>query len=135
MSAGKLNFDNKTANWCEQGSTFSQTLTWKDATATPINISGYTARMHIKEKYSDATPIATLNTENGGLTLGGAAGTIAIFLSDTDTAAIPSKDGSAAGTIPPSKEYLYDLELIETSSGRVTRLVEGKFVVAAEATK
>lgn len=134
MSAGKLNFDNKTASWCEQGVTFDRTLTWTDATATPINISGYTARMKVKSKYSDATPIAELTTENGGIVLGGAAGTVRIILTAEQTAAIPAKDGSASGTIPPTKDYLYDLELI-SNTGVVTRLVEGKFVVAAEATK
>lgn len=133
MSAGKLNFDNKTANWCEQGSTFDQTLTWKDSLGAPIDLTNYTARMMIKEKYSDTTAVMSLTTENGKLILGGAAGTIRILLSATETAGLASKDGTPA-TIPPTKDYLYDLELI-SGAGVVTRLVEGKFVVAAEATK
>jgi hypothetical protein len=56
------------------------------------------------------------------LTLGGAAGTIVITLTATQTAAL------TAGN------YVYDLELV-SGAGVVTRLVQGNVTVTAEITR
>jgi len=65
-----------------------------------------------------ASPTSTLNA---GITLGGAAGTIAITIDADYTSKLD--DGT----------YVYDLELT-SSSGIVTRLLEGQFVVTPEVT-
>lgn len=107
----------------KQGATFNYVLTWygdKNKT-TPINLTGYTARMHVRTNIEDATPILELTTENGRITLGGALGTITLLVSAADTAALSA--GSA----------VYDLELI--SGSVVKRIIEGSLVITREVTR
>lgn len=105
----------------EQGATFTRTITWKDNAGSPINLTGYTARMQVRDDYSSTSAVLTLTTENGGITLGGSAGTIVLTATATATAALTDGD------------YVYDLELILGST--VTRLIQGSFAVNAEVTR
>lgn len=106
---------------CDQGATLSRVLTWKNSNDTPVNLTTYTARMQVRENYDASSSVLSLTTENGGITLGGALGTITIVASATATAALT----------PDS--YVYDLELVTGST--VTRLVQGSFTVTPEVTK
>lgn len=104
---------------CYQGASFDYTLTWKSA-GTPVDLTGYSARMQVREDYTSST--AVLSFTNGtGITLGGTAGTILIATTAGTTANL------AAG------DYVYDLEMV--SGGTVTRLVQGKFTVDPEVTR
>ena len=114
MTPGKYNIV------CPQGSTFHQQLTWL-IDDTPVDLTYYTARMQVREKYTSTVYNLNLTTENGGITLGGEEGTILIYISATDTEELVSK------------EYVYDLEL--DSGGEVTRIIEGKFIVTPEVTR
>lgn len=107
----------------QQGATLSLVATWKDSAGTAVNLGGYSARMNVRETYSSATAILTLTTENGGITLGGAAGTITLAATATATAAL---------TAPFSG--VYDLELV-SGAGVVTRLLEGVATVSPEVTR
>ena len=111
-------------NFCiAQGSTWSQTLIWKTGTpAVAVNITGYTARMQARARVTDAAPVISLTTENGGIALGGSAGTITLTLS------------AAATALLNAGRYVYDLELI-SGSGIVRRLIEGTITVSAEVTR
>lgn len=115
MKPGKYNFV------CPQGATFSKQLTW-EIDDIPVDLTTYTARMQVREKYTSPSAIVNLTTENGGITLGGDEGTIDIEISALTTSGIIAK------------EYVYDLELV-TSSSVVTRLIEGKFIVTPEVTR
>lgn len=106
----------------EQGATFALTVTWRDSASAPINLTGYTARMQIRKTVSAPTTILSLTDANGGLTLGGAAGTIAIAISATQTAAITASAG------------VYDLELV-AANGFVTRVLEGSVNISKEVTR
>ena len=106
-----------------QGASWDYTLTWQTG-GTAVNLSGYSARMQVRESYDGGTAFVSL-TNGSGITLGGTAGSIVLELSATQTAAL---DGT------PSKQYVYDLELV-SGSGYVTRLVEGRFMVYPEVTK
>tara|TARA_R110000868_G_scaffold19150_4_gene82786 strand:+ start:5585 stop:5935 length:351 start_codon:yes stop_codon:yes gene_type:complete len=106
----------------EQGATFQLNLVWKDPNGTAINLTGYTARMQVREKVTSTTALISLTTENGGITLGGAAGTIAVVAAATATDDITVKRG------------VYDLELI-SSGGIVTRLIEGCVTISPEVTR
>lgn len=114
MTPGKYNFT------CPQGATFSRTLTYK-INDTPVNLSGYTARMQVREFHYSDDYILNL-TSSSGITLGGAAGTIALLISASDTASL----------VPGN--YVYDIEIISVG-GTVTRLIEGKFIVSPEVTR
>ena len=105
---------------CYQGATFNKTFTWT-IDETPFDLTGYTARMQVRPTKESSTTILSL-TSSSGISLGGAAGTIALNVTATATAAL------AAGV------YVYDLELV-SGSGAVTRLLEGKFIVSAEVSR
>lgn len=107
-----------------QGATFRNLSTWKagDPTPTPVDLTGCTARMQIRQTVAASTAYATLTTENGGIILGDDAGTVEIYISDEDTAAYSWTTG------------FYDLE-IEFPSGEVRRLIEGKVTVKPEVTR
>ncbi len=104
-----------------RGATFSEQIEWKDESGTPVNLTGFTARMHMRETLEAADPFLTLTTENGGITLGGGAGTIQLLASATQTTAIIATSG------------VYDLELV--SGANVTRLLEGLVIISPEVTR
>jgi hypothetical protein len=105
-----------------QGATFELTVTWKDSAGTAINLTGYTARMQVRETYSSATSVVSL-TNGAGIPLGGAAGTIAIVISATTPAGLPAPFSG-----------VYDLELV-SAAGVVTRLLQGAATVTPEVTR
>lgn len=106
----------------EQGATFQLNLVWKDSLGAPINLTGYTARMQVRQKIADAAPLLSFTTENGAITLGGTAGTIAIVGLATLTDALTVKSG------------VYDLELV-SGGGIVTRLIEGAVTISPQVTR
>jgi hypothetical protein len=84
---------------------------------TPVNWTGYTARMQVKQ-YESSAAVLTL-TNGGGITLGGSAGTIALSMTAAQTVITPGR-------------YLYDLELINGTN--VTRILQGKLTVDGQVT-
>lgn len=106
-----------------QGTTWKFNARWMQSNGvTPVDLTGYTARMQLRERYGAPSAAITLTTENSRISLGGVLGTIVFLVAATDTSSV------AAG------EYVYDLELV-SSGGEVTRLIYGPCVVPAEVTK
>lgn len=94
------------------GSTFTRTPTYKAGDPpTPVNLTGWTAKMQFRDS-ADAL-IAEMSTSNGGITLGGVAGTIALRLAPAATLLF------AVGT-----QYSHDLRLTD-ANGDVTVLLRG----------
>lgn len=116
METGTYNF---TIN---KGATFSRVVTWKEADGDPIDLTGYTARMQVREYASAADPVIDLTTTNGGIALGGTAGTITLSISSTDTSNVGVDGG------------VYDLELV-SAGGVVTRLLQGFIEFSDEVTR
>ena len=128
VKPSKLNFS------VRRGSTLRRTITWYSVPvwvdpeeteldtnlSTPVDLTGYTARMQVRECKANTTVIE-LTTENGGLTLGDAAGTITFFVSDADTESTQSD------------RCVYDLELVEPG-GDVTPLLAGTFIFKDQVT-
>ena len=105
---------------CPQGATFDRTFTIS-VSGSPMNLTGYSAAMQVRETFDSSSTVVSL-TNGSGITLGGTAGTIAVVISSTASAAIA--DGY----------YSYDLEI--TSGGGVKdRILQGKFVVTPEVTR
>ena len=75
----------------EQGSGFSLPLTYEAPEGSPVNLSGSTARMHIREKYSSPSTFIELTTANGRIALG-ANGSITLSLTAAVTAALVSRE-------------------------------------------
>jgi hypothetical protein len=106
-----------------QGATLDLLVTWRTGDpAAPVDLTGCTARMQIREKVDSVTPLVTLTTENDGIELGGALGTVRRFMDADDTAALTFKSG------------VYDLE-IEFADGTVRRLLSGSVSVSPEVTR
>ena len=113
---------------CEQGVDFTRSciLKYPDAndptgsTYLLYDLTGYTARMQIRRPLESATPEIELTTANGGIVLGGTAGTFEIVMTNTQTAALDS-DG------------VYDLEIV-SSGGTVSRVIQGTFTLDLEVT-
>lgn len=104
---------------CPQGATWDRTFT-VNVGGSPLNLTGYTAAMQVRESADASTALVSL-TNGSGISLGGTAGTIAVTISSTASAAIAS--GS----------YTYDLEL--NSGSTITRLLEGAFNVTGNVTR
>lgn len=116
MSAAKLNL------LIEQGANFSQRLIWTDSDQNPIDLTGYTARMQIREKVESDTVLLELTTENGRIILNQEPGTIDLEINSLDSESLPA--GKA----------VYDLELI-SSTNFVTRLLKGGIDIDPEVTR
>ena len=109
----------------EQGATFRLPVAWKNENQTPVDITGYSAAMQIRQKPDSAQALVSLThtlTAAGQIVLGGAQGTIEIVIKHTATSQIPPGD------------WVYDLELTNPS-GDVTRLIMGSAKVTPEVTK
>lgn len=107
----------------EQGATFRKLLTWQTGTPlAPVDLTGCTARMHIRAEVASPDVLHALTTENAGITLGGTAGTLALHIPADATSSI------AAGSA------VYDLEIV-LPSGDVHRLVGGTVTITAEVTR
>lgn len=115
-----------------QGSDFDQTFTWKDSAGDPIDLTGYTARMSIKENYNSSSSLLSLTTANSRITLGGALGTIALHIDGSDISDI-TPNAQLNKIIPGKNKYVYDLEMVSGSSAP-KRILHGEVVVTQEVT-
>lgn len=115
MSTGKCNFTIK------QGSTFRKPFQWI-AGGTPVDMTGWTARMQIRPEVDSDSVIAELTTENGGITIEPLEGKISLFLSDVETGAFSFESA------------VYDIELVD-QAGDVHRDIEGKIKLSPEVTR
>jgi len=105
----------------EQGATFNLVMTWKiDGVA--VNLTGYTARLQARVDVADTSTVLSMTTAGGGITLGGAAGTITLDQTATQTTAL------TVGS------FVYDLELV-SSANVVIRLLQGELLISAEVTR
>ena len=107
----------------DQGSTLLRSIALKSSAKAVVTLTGYTGVMHIREKTDSTNIILTLTTSNGGLEINPTAGTVLIIATPAQTAALA-----------PGK-YVHDLELTETSTGTVTKIIQGNLTVRAEVTK
>ena len=87
---------------------------------TPMDLTGYTARMAIKDKIG-GTVLLSLTTENGGIAIDNVAKTITLTIAAADSDDFAWVRG------------VYDLEMV-SPTGVVTALITGKVSVAKEVT-
>ncbi len=96
------------------------------STGLPTNLTGYRAEMHVRRNYTGSNEAETLLTytseTGGGLVLGGAAGTVDLYISYEDTATVCWD------------KALYSIFLINPRGGRIP-LVRGFFTVIQSVVK
>ena len=106
-----------------QGATFNQTLFYETGEpSAPVNLSGYTAKMHIRSKPESKALILELSTTNGRIVLNETTGSIRLFISASDTASLSVCD-----------KAVYDLEL--TTGSITTRILQGNVIISPEVTR
>jgi hypothetical protein len=103
-----------------QGTTFQLKPVWKIG-GVPVNLTNYSADMQVRYA-TDTALIVELSTSGSGATIDAADGRINLYISATDTAALP------AGT------YQYDLNLTNNTDGTVYKILQGVFIVNASVT-
>lgn len=126
MAAGKYSFT------VEQGATTSFQVVYKDANGTPVNLTGYHARMQIREEKSATAVIcklsSSLDADGTGLNLSGSAGNLP--LSSGSIGVYISAASSSGFNFDTA---YYDLELV--AGGTVTRLLQGSVKLDKEVTR
>jgi len=120
MSAGRYDFV------IEQGAQFQEALEMRDSDGNLINLTGYKARMDIRERVGDSSALLELSEVADGdgniLVLGGGEGTIIITIVYDTTGGFDFKTA------------VYDLELMDTDSV-VTRELKGQVQLSKEVTR
>jgi hypothetical protein len=121
MAAGKLNLK------IEQGATFRRRLQWKTGEpATPVDLTGYVARMQVRGEQAASNVLLELTTTKGGIVITDALqGRFELYLKAVDTTALTFDTG------------VYDLEMVapDAPDNTVTRLLAGSVSVSPEVTR
>lgn len=106
-----------------QGATFKRIVRLADATSTPIDLSGCTARMHVRAQIDAPETLIELTAANGRAVISDAEnGEVTLLISATDTAALAFSKAA------------YDLE-IEYHDGTVDRILAGTVKLSKEVTR
>lgn len=113
MLAGRYNIV------CDQGSSFERIIEIKDSDGVVFSLTGYTARMQVRRDVDASSFLIELTNANGRLVINGALGAITMTLTPQLTAAL-TKDG------------VYDLEIVKTSTGEVHKILRGEFRLERE---
>mgnify|MGYP000337835291 CR=1 FL=1 len=127
MSAGKYNFT------IEQGTTVIKQFTYKDSAGTVVDLSNYSASMQVKEDYTSSVIIslsgsASSSTSSQGLAIIAPSGSTTKGQVQLTIDATTTADFNFVSA-------LYDLEIKNSSTGAVTRLLQGSIGLSKEITK
>jgi hypothetical protein len=97
--------------------------------ATPMNLTGFTARLQVRRTVADATTLINCTLANGKLVwVSQAGGTFKLVLVPADTTSLLFKKGE------DSIDAVYDLEL-ESGAGVVYKVCKGSFTINREVTR
>jgi hypothetical protein len=122
----------------DQGATFRAILSIENSDSSLFNFTGYTAQMEIRATYPQADPpllnISTTSSASGSLTLGGAAGTIAIYIPASVMQTLPI---AFPNTPPlPTVTYYYDIFATNTGgNGDTIKVAYGTFSITEAITR
>ena len=104
--------------YLEKGATYNTTITLDDVYGDSYNLVGYTANSQFRKSYYSSNATATfttsINTANGSISL--------------------SLTAATTANIAPGR-YVYDTTITKTSSGEVTRILEGIVDVSPSVTR
>ena len=103
----------------DQGATFSSDVTVKDANNQPFNLSGYTGAAKMAKGYASTRTRTSLTSV---IATDATSGVVALSMTAAQTAALDAE------------RYVYDVEITQTSTGTVTRVIEGLITVRPNVT-
>ena len=95
----------------DQGANFSSDITVKDANGNAFNLTGYTTEAKMAKGYASTR---TRTTITSAVASDATTGVVSLTLTATQTAALDAPE-----------RYVYDVEITQTSTGTVTRVIEG----------
>ena len=98
----------------DQGTTFSSDVTVKDSNGNAFDLTGYTAEAKMAKGYSSTRTRTTMTTT---IAADATTGVVTLSLTATQSASLDAE------------RYVYDLEITQTSSSNVTRVIEGIITV------
>lgn len=104
----------------DQGAQWTLTVVYDNNSGTPIDLTGYTARMQVRPKFGSDNAVLTLSSPSSGIVITPLTGTLNLTATTAQTGDI---DGGF---------YVYDLEI--SSGGVVTRLMQGSVTVRDQVT-
>ena len=94
----------------DQGANFSSTVTVKDSQGVALNLTGYTATANMALGHASTRTRTSITST---IATDAASGVVALSLTAAQTAALDAE------------RYVYDVEITQTSTGTVTRVIEG----------
>ena len=103
----------------DQGANFSSDVTVNDANGNAFNLTGYTARAKMAKGFASTRTRTEFTTT---IASDATTGKVALTLTAAQTAALD--DG----------RFVYDLEIVQTGTGNVTRVIEGIITVRPNVT-
>lgn len=106
----------------EQGADFSHIVGLTDADGVALDLTGYDARMQIRQLVGSEDPLVELTVGNGGIVLNELVGQLTLTISSTDTTAMTWRSG------------VYDLEIVDPDD-IVTRIMQGSATLSPEVTR
>ena len=124
MAAGNYSFT------IEQGTTFERIFKYKDEDGNPVDLTGYDVRMQIRSSY-DSAILANLTSGSGDFVISIPPDAAEGVTDKNQIKLTISASHTAAYTFD---QALYDIEL-ESETGVVTRLLQGKIKLSREVTK
>ena len=95
----------------DQGANFSSDITVKDANGNAFDLTGYTTEAKMAKGYASTR---TRTTITSAVASDATTGVVSLTLTSTKTAALDAPE-----------RYVYDVEITQTSTGTVTRVIEG----------
>lgn len=106
----------------KRGDTWEFSPVWNQENGSPYNLTGYTARLQIRESVEATDAVHTLSTAAGSIVLTPLEGKITCTLTAVQSAGMQAK------------RYVYDLELT-SPTGKVITILEGQFNIYADVTR
>ena len=104
----------------DQGANFSSDITVKDANGNAFDLTGYTTEAKMAKGYASTR---TRTTITSAVASDPTTGVVSLTLTSTQTAALDAPE-----------RYVYDVEITQTSTGTVTRVIEGIITVRPNVT-
>lgn len=102
----------------DQGSNFFSSVSVEGANGLPFDLTGYTARGQIRRSYQSTTAYPFT----------------ALVNNPTDGEIDISLGNTATSQMKPGR-YVYDIEIVQGTTGEVTRVVEGQVEVTPGVTR
>ena len=107
----------------DQGALFRLVVEWRDQDGSPIPLTGYSACAHLRATHASPQIVLAFSSSDGTALIEAAAGRITLAASAAITRALQA----------PSTG-VWDLE-VESPTGDVTRLLQGRYSITPEVTR